>query len=384
MGERSMRIIFFSNTYRPTISGVVTSIDLFRRGLIGAGHDVHIVAPERGDYVDDVPYVFRVPALDLPEPLDLSLAMPLKSWVGLTVRGIKPTVIHSQHPVWIGDLAAAFAQELDVPLVFTFHSQYDAYTQQYVPLVPRLAGILVEEIVQRYLKKCAHVVAPTPAIRDFILRRYAPKAPVSVVPTPVELDAYAGLSRWRARARLGLGDAETLLFVGRLAVEKNVDFLLRAFARVLNARPRARLLLVGDGMAARSTRRAAEALGLHEQVIYVGRVLHREVPLYAAASDVFVFASVTETQGLVLLEAMAAGTPIVAVEAPATAYVLAEGGGVLVPQDEDTFAQAVVALLSDDARRRALGAEAREAAQRYGMADVTRRLLAVYDQVASG
>ena len=374
-----MRIVVFSNAYKPTISGVVTSIALFRQGLIEAGHEVHIFAPEHEDSDDEEPYVFRLPALDLPGELDLSLALPLKVPIAVTVRGIKPTLIHSQHPILIGNLAAAFARDLDLPLVFTFHTRYDEYAQEYIPVVPELASIVVEEIINRYLEQCTHIVAPTSSIREFILREYAPDAPVSVVPTPVDLRAYNDLDPHRVRSALGLEEAELLLYVGRLAGEKGLDFLLRVFAKVVAERSQVRLLLVGKGPEKDDLREKVQELGLGERVVFAGAVPHSEVPHYAAAADLFVFSSVTETQGLVLIEAMAAGTPVVAVEAPGSVDVLGEGGGLLVPMQEDAFANRVLELLADEPRRQAMGEKAARVVQRYTVSAATERLLKVYE-----
>jgi len=388
-----MRILIFSNAYKPSVSGVVTSIVLFRRGLIEAGHEVYIAVPEYEDYQDEEPYIFRFPALDLPEQLDLSLVIPFKTMMAPTVRGIKPAVIHSQHPVVMGGLAAAFARDLNLPLVFTFHTRYDVYAQRYVPIVPDLAGMMTDEIVKRYLEKCTHVVAPTSSIRDFILREYGTDVPVTVVPTPVDLSQYHDLEPRCVRAALrqaqgvalGLEEAELLLYVGRLADEKNLDFLLRAFARVVARRSQARLLLVGRGPRERGLQRLARKLDLGDQVIFTGPVPHSEVPHYAAAADLFVFPSLTETQGLVLIEAMAAGTPVVAVEAPASVDVLAEGGGLLMPAQEDAFAEVVLELLADKPRRRAMGEQAARAVQRYAIPAAVARLAEVYEAaVAAG
>jgi 1,2-diacylglycerol 3-alpha-glucosyltransferase len=380
-----MRIIIFSNAYKPTVSGVVTSIALFRRGLIEAGHDVHIVAPVHKGFDDEEPYVFRLPALDLPGQLDLSLAVPFKAPIAITVHGIKPALIDSQHPILMGDLAVAFARDLSLPLVFTFHSRYDEYAQRYVPIAPDLAGMVTEEIVGRYLEKCTHVVAPTASIRDDILREYDADVPVTVVPTPMDLSAYHNLDPQRVRATLGLETAELLLYVGRLAREKGLDFLLRAFTMITATRPQARLLLAGEGPERDGLQKIARELGLGEQVVFAGAIPHSEVPHYAAAADLFVFSSVIETQGLVLIEAMAAGTPVVAVEAPAPVNALDGGGGIFVPPREDAFADAVLELLSDEPRRRMMGEHARQAMQRYTVPAATERLLAVYEAaVAAG
>ena len=382
-----MHVLTFTNAYKPTVSGVVTSIVLFRQGLMDAGHNVHIIAPEYKGYQDEEPYVFRFPALDMSDQVNLSLVISSKAAMTPTVRGVKPALIHSQHPVWMGDLAAIFARDMNLPLVFTFHTRYDMYARQYVPIAPKLASMVTEEIVKFYLEKCAHVVAPTPSIRDFIRRQYAPDAPVTVVPTPVDLGQYHDLEPRRVRAALGLEQAELLLYVGRLAEEKNLDFLLQAFTRIVTRRPQARLLLVGKGPHEHSLQRLAQKLELGERVIFTGAIPYSQVPHYAAAADVFVFSSLADTQGLVLIEVMAAGTPVVALEAPGPVDVLAGGGGVLVPvqEDADTFAETVLGLLADEPRRRAMGEQAMRAVRRYTIPSTVARLVAVYEEaIAAG
>jgi 1,2-diacylglycerol 3-alpha-glucosyltransferase len=183
-------------------------------------------------------------------------------------------------------LAAAFARDLKLPLVFTFHTRYDEYAHQYVPLVPGLAGMLTAEIVGRYLEKCAAVIAPTPSIRDLIWQEYGASVPVVVVPTPVDLSAYHDLDPGRIRTTLNLEDAEVLMYVGRLVGEKNLDFLIRAFARIAPQRPQARLVLVGDGTHRRELENTARKLELGERVIFPGSIPPAEVPHHAAAAGV--------------------------------------------------------------------------------------------------
>jgi 1,2-diacylglycerol 3-alpha-glucosyltransferase len=373
-----MRIIFFSNAYKPTVSGVVTSMDLFRKGLLDAGHQPFIVAPEHTSFEDEDPFIFRLPALDLPEPIDFSLAAPIKGALSITVRGIKPDLIHSQHPILVGDLAAAFAHDLHIPLIFTYHSRYDEVAQRYIPIVPELVELAADEIIARYLAKCAHVVAPTRSIHDLIQREFGSGTPVSVVPTPVDLSAYATVQPQRIREALNLRDVELLLYLGRLAKEKDLTLLLQAFSKVLTARPQARLLFVGKGPEERHLQELAHELGLSGKVLFTGAVSHSDVPQYFAAADIFLFPSVTETQGLVLIESMAAGTPVVAAQSPAVLDALGEGGGAIVAAQEDAFASAIIDLLSDKPRREELGHQARRIAQRYAISAATARLIDVY------
>jgi glycosyltransferase involved in cell wall biosynthesis len=377
-----MRIVNFTNSYRPVIGGIETSIILFRRGLIEAGHEVFVVAPEYHDYEDEEPYIFRFPSLQIPRQLvDASVALAPKEDVAMLVRGLRPHVIHTQHPFLIGALAADIALDLKLPLVYTFHSRYDNFAESYVPipLASDLANLVIDEMVGRFLEKCSHLVAPTPSIRDYILETYNLDVPVTVVPTPVDLSAYTNLKPERIRQQLGAETAELLLYIGRFAPEKNLNFLLKAFARIAAARPHARLLLVGRGPEEDRLHKLAQQLNITERVIFAGPVAHDDIPHYAAAADLFVFASTLETQGLVLVEAMAAGTPVVAIKTPGPADVLADGGGVLVPLQENAFVEAVVSLLADRDRFMAMKSQARQAAQRYSIATTTEQLVAVYE-----
>jgi 1,2-diacylglycerol 3-alpha-glucosyltransferase len=376
--EFSVRVAMFSNAYLPTISGVVTSIYLFRRGLQQANHEVHVFAPEYEEYEDQEPYIFRFPALDLSEHIDLSLVVPIKTWMEPAVRGVKPTLIHSHHPVWMGDLAHVFADECEIPLVFTFHTQYERYAQQYAPLAPKLAGRITEEVVSRYLSHCTHIVVPTESIRRLLASEFGIEKGVTVVPTPVDLAWFAGGDPVFIHQRYASGGEELLLYVGRLSKEKGVTLLLRAFARVHSQRKQTRLLLVGRGPYRDELQQEVRKLALGSNVVFIGAVPHEQVRDYYAAADLFVFSSTTETQGLVLIESMAAGVPVVAVDAPGAADVLEAGGGVLTEATEERLAQAILEVLSVKGRRNELGEQALKTVARFSITEATRRLVAAY------
>ncbi len=374
-----MRIAIFSNAYLPSISGVVNSIMLFRKGLIAAGHEVHVFAPEYEKYEDEEPYIFRFPALDLSGQLDVSLIVPIKNLIESAVRGVKPALIHSQHPIWMGDLAVSFARALNIPLVFTFHTQYEKYAQHYAPIAPKLAGLITDEVVKRYLRNCQHVVVPTESIREMLAKDYGIERGVSVVPTPVDLVKFQDIQPDKVRVSFGLEGKEVLLFVGRLAREKGLDLLLQAFTLIQEQRPGVRLLLLGRGPYEDALKAKLAKLGFKDFVILAGAVPYEDVPDYYAAADLFVFPSTTETQGLVIIEAMAAGLPVVAVRAPGAVDILAEGGGVLTENKPETFAREVVDILADPGRQRELSDEARRAVQRYSISDAAARMLDAYE-----
>ncbi|MBE9479459.1 MAG: glycosyltransferase [Chloroflexi bacterium] len=374
-----MRIAIFSNAYLPSISGVVNSITLFRKGLIAAGHEVHVFAPEYEKYEDKEPYIFRFPALDLSDQLDISIIVPIKNLIEPAVVGVKPALIHSQHPIWMGDLAVAFARTLNIPLVFTFHTQYEKYAQHYAPIAPKLAGLITEEVVKRYLRHCQHVVVPTESIREMLAKDYGIERGVSVVPTPVDLAKFQDIQPEKVRASFGLEGKEVLLFVGRLAREKGLDMLLQAFTLIHEQRPGVRLLLLGRGPYEDALKTKLAKLGFNDLVILAGAVPHEVVPGYYSAADLFVFPSTTETQGLVIIEAMATGLTVVAVRAPGAVDVLAEGGGVLTENKPEAFAREVVDILADSGRQRELRDKARRAVRRYSISDATARMLNAYE-----
>ena len=383
MQQGHLRIAIFTNAYRPTISGVVTSVCLFRQGLLARGHDVHVFTPQVEQYEDEEPYIFRLPALiDLNKAYEVSLALPVMWPMKRTIKGIKPHLIHSQHPVLIGDLAMRWARDLGLPLVFTFHTRYDAVVQSYLSALSDWAGQVARDVVRDYLGHCTHLIAPTESIRKMLHHEYDVDVPVTVLPTPIDLERFQDLDPASVRRQYRLQDREVLLYLGRISPEKGLDLLIEAFARVHARRPQAVLMVVGRGPSVEDLQDRVQELGLGEHVLFAGAVPHADVPQYMAAADLFVFPSTAETQGLVLLEAMAAGTPVVAVHGPGADDALeADHGGVLSRPDAVSLADAVLATLSQPGEVEAMCTRALHIVERYSVAAATERLLGVYEQV---
>lgn len=379
-----MRIGVFSNTYKPVISGVVTSISLFRRGLMERGHEVFIFAPACRGYEDDEENVFRYPAIDLPETLNASLALPFSPRISRLLPTLGLDVIHSHHPAIMGREAVRVARKLQAPLVFTCHSRYEDYSD-YVPvgqLGEPLVKMAIRRLVTDYVNDCDLAICPSPHVMR-LLEEYGVTQPMEIIPTPVRLDAFGrGEGDW-VRQKHGLGAGErVLVYVGRLALEKDIPFLLRAFRRVLAQERGCKLLLVGSGPEEKHLRRLVEELGIGERVVFAGYVEHVQVPDYLAAADLFTLTSWSEVQPLSVLEALAAGLPAVAVRTWATEELLTPGvDGVLVEGDEATFAAAVVGLLRNDEQRAALAQQARRTAQRYSVEAAAEKLEQAYERV---
>ena len=279
------------------------------------GHNVFVFAGANGSYKDHEPFVFRYPSLPLPLA-KIAAAIPVSAFVDQLLPALGLDVIHTHYPILLGRTAARKAAELNLPLVLTFHTQYWEYSQyeeytQYIPFPQETIQEFLENTIDRwiteYLQKCQHVILPSESMKEVVVKKYGLKDRYSVIPTGTNLEAFLKAEGSSLRAEQGWQDELILISVGRLSPEKNWETLLRAFAKVHRDHRNARLVLIGDGPSRQSLGELADELGILERVVFTGGLPFEEVPRYLKAADAFAFASFTETQGLVTIEAMAAG-----------------------------------------------------------------------------
>ncbi len=381
-GER-LRIGVFTESWKPYMSGVVRSIDSFASALSAQGHELFIFAPGYPGHRRRERIVFRFLSLPAPTNPDFRLCIPLSPRLGWTAARLGLDVIHVHSPFLMGQLGVRLARRLRLPLVFTFHTLYHHYAH-YVPLPRPLTEWAALRWSRDFCNGCDLVIAPTPGVRDFLLR-LGVTTRVEVLPTGVDPQRFRqGDPTWLRRS-YNLGNGPVLLFVGRLGREKNLGLLIRAYSRVRAVHPDCRLVLVGDGPEEPALRAQARSLGVADGVVFTGRFGDRELANAYAAADVFVFPSVTETQGIVLLEAQAAGLPVVTVRALGTADMVVEGrGGLLCEPEEEFLAAAVLRLLADEGLRKAMGAAARARAEALSTPRLARRLGDLYLELARG
>jgi glycosyltransferase involved in cell wall biosynthesis len=378
-----LHIAFFTNYYHPVVNGVVRSVASFRENLMKQGHNVFIFAQSDSSYKDDEPFIFRYPSLPLPLG-DISTAIPVSPFVDQLLPTLKLDVIHTHHPILLGQTAARKASELDLPLVFTFHTQYWEYTH-YIPFPQEMIQEFLKNAVHRWLRefmqKCQHIIIPSESLKDILFRDYGLHERYSVIPTGTDLEPFLNADGKSLRSKNGWQDETVLISVGRLAPEKNWDTLVRAFAKVHEKHPETRLVLIGDGTARSSLEELAAELGISERVTFTGAVPFQEIPRYLKAADVFAFASVTETQGLVTIEAMAAGLPVVAVNGPGTRDIVEPGKqGFLVENDPDALAKGINKLLSDRQRIKRMSNSALKKARTFDVNQLGKQLLGVYEK----
>lgn len=379
----AVRVGMFSDSYLPRISGVVRSIESFVSELRRQGHYASIFAPGSEGYRDTDPDVVRFPSVRAPGVPDFPLAIPVaRRFIG-DLRRRRLSVIHTHSPFLMGTAGRYAARRLRLPLIFTHHSMYSEYVH-YIPLVSqRYSREIVARYTRRYCNGCAVVIAPSQAVKSW-LSSLGVAAPIEVLPTAgLDLDRYDRLDPSWVRARHGIpAGAPLVITVGRLAREKRFDILLAAFAQAARSGP-ARLLVVGGGPQAAELQGIAVKLGIGGQVAFSGPLEHDRVLDCYAAADLFAFASPTETQGIVVVEAMAAGLPVVAVRAGGVPEVVRDGEtGLLTDVDPRALGVAIRRLLEDATLRQRCAGGGRLAARGYAIQEVIHRLVGLYRQAA--
>lgn len=374
----------FTNTYKPVLSGVVRSISSFREALTAMGHNVFIFAQEARGYQDEEPFVYRYPSLEIP-----AYKYPVTIPVSRTIDKVIPTlhldVIHCHHPAGVGEVGVRKGEELNIPVVFTHHTRYREYAQ-YVKLVPKnLSEKVIGTWLLDFMTRCQHIIVPSEPIKQSLADSYGITDRVTVMPTGIDLTPYKSADGTAVRRQRGWGPDQTIIIsVGRLADVKNWPLLLDAVEIVLQKHPEARFVLVGDGPERPSLEKKVARMNVADRIEFVGRVPYEEVPAYLKAADLFCYASVTETQGLVTLEALAAGLPVVAVDASGTSETVSHGvDGILTPEDSQALADGMDKLLSDKDLYQQMQNAAEKKAAEWDINVLTQKLLAIYAQAAA-
>jgi 1,2-diacylglycerol 3-alpha-glucosyltransferase len=376
-----VRVAVFTNTYLPTINGVANVIEAYRESLTDDGHEVYVFAPNPGDPdLDSRANILRFPAVEAPTQIDYHLAMPFSLPIMRTLHGTSFDIVHTHHPLWVGVWGQWYAQWANLPLVTTVHTEYQIYSD-----LVRLPGTMVEDYltnrVVKYSNKCHLVTTPVTSMRSKLCSAGV-KTLIELLPNPTDLSLYASADGRAIRRGIGAEDDDIVIgFIGRLSAEKNLSFVLHAARLILEAHPRCQLLMVGSGSVETELRQLADELGISDRTHFAGETPHSEIPDYQAAIDIFLTASLSETQPLAYTEAMAVGTAIVAVKAPGSQDMIEHmQNGILVELGEGPqgMAAAVDKLLGDPRLRADISRRAKCSVQRYDIGPATDRLVELY------
>jgi 1,2-diacylglycerol 3-alpha-glucosyltransferase len=367
---RPLRVMMFTNNYLPFIGGVPISVRRLVDGLTRRGDVVRVVAPRYADETETDPRVLRVPALSgWGDGKSFRLANVLSPSVFRQARTFRPDIIHVHHPFWLGSLGLWLGRRLKVPVVYTYHTRLEHFAH-YVPVPGLLFRNLISHyLVRRFANRCDGVIVPTLSAEEY-LHVLGVRSQILVKPTGVDVTALQTVDEDRVawlRHRHALADQLVLVCVSRLSKEKNIDFLLQGVAWVRRHTEVAfRLLIIGEGPEREHLERRCRELNLRDTVTFLGAAPPADVGDYYRLADVFVFASQSETQGMAILEAMAAGLPVVAVRSSGIDDVVQNDvNGYKTGEFPAEWGARLRAVLEDPALRARLSAQAERFARQY-------------------
>jgi glycosyltransferase involved in cell wall biosynthesis len=380
-----------SDVYFPRINGVSTSIQTFREGLDAENVRVTLVAPDYNKAESEASEtgdqdIVRLPARTIPfDPEDRLMHGKHLRRLEQTLEGQHFDLIHIQTPFAAHYTGLRLAKHRKIPCIATYHTHFEEYFHHYLPVMPRpMARGITRRLARSQCNALDAVIVPSAAMHE-ALRTYGVTRPLHILPTGIPLAQFSPQRDNGFRARHGLPtDRPLALFVGRVAHEKNLHFLLKAMQHALTLNPAVALVIAGEGPAQSSLKKAAVQLGISKDVFFLGYLDRKqELPLCYAAADLFVFSSLTETQGLVLLEAMAAGLPVLGIPAMGAADILTpKKGAVCAPHETKGFGSLMAELLASPDQLAKLSADGREFAQTWGAPERARQLAHLYQQIA--
>lgn len=369
------------DSYKPYISGITNYVDINKRYLEMAGHDVFVFTFGDLEYEDEEPRVIRshgVPLADTGFYLSTRYSRAAKQLLQTM------DIVHVHHPFLSGRLALKYCRPLNIPIIFTNHTRYDLYAQSRLPLLPdEVSNGLLQAYMPAFCKEMDLVISPSHGMEK-ILRQYGVETKVEVVPNGVDLMPFY-TAKSLPRTRFGFKDCDILLvYAGRIAPEKNLEFLLQAFAGVSQVIPNIYLLIIGGGQKdhVEKIMSIPKNLNIQDRVLFTGIIPYNELPPYFAMCDIFVTASVTETFGMSTVEAMGAGLPVVGVQSPGTSDIIKDGEtGYLSTKDISSFTAKLTYLCIKKSLFRKLGKAARASSKQYDIRRTTKNILKYYENL---
>ncbi|MGM0774017.1 glycosyltransferase [Marinobacter sp.] len=381
--SRHLRIAMFTNNYLPFIGGVPISIERLRKGLETLGDAALIVCPRYRDQPVHESNVVRVPSLlAMGENREFRLANIFLARIRKRLTAFKPDIIHVHHPFWLGSLGIFIARRLKVPTVYTYHTRLEHYAH-FVPLPGNLfRNLISHELIRRFANKCDGVIVPTYSTEEY-LRMIGVKSATFVQPTGIEYQRFQEVDDddvRKLRENLSISDEIVFVSVSRLSNEKNIDFMIDAIDELRRRSDRPfRFLMIGEGHQHQRLQQRIDELGLQKHFTLVGSIPPDQMATWYHLGDVFLFASKSETQGMVILEAMAAGLPVVAVRSSGIDDVVRHGfNGFKTPEKQGQWCERVQQLLEDDTLRKELADHALEFAADYSVEQFARDVREIY------
>jgi len=375
-----MRIAMLADVYKPHISGVTNYISLNKKILEDEGHEVYVFTFGDQEYQDDEPNVIRSPGFPF-----LEAAYYVGFRYTRQARKVLNTmdVAHINHPFISGSLALRYCRPFGIPILFTNHTRYDLYAKAYLPALPDTVGsAAMQAYLPSFCRACDLVIAPSQGI-SHVLRRFGVDAEIEIVPNGVDLSPFEAAIQPIPRSNFGIANEDVvLIYAGRLGPEKNLPFLLRAFAGLAQTYENTHLIVLGEGPERDNLMDRVKLMGISHRVHFTGLVPYEQVARYLIMADSFVTASVTEVHPLSVIEAMAAGLPVLGIQSPGVGDTIQDGETGFITSEEDlaSFTAKMVRMVVDRECRQKMGVQARHAAQNYSIQRTSRLLLECYQK----
>lgn len=378
-----MKIVMFTNTYTPHVGGVAGSVEQLVRKCRSKGHQIYVVAPEFPEMPEDEKNVIRTPAIQNFNGSDFSVSLPIPSNMRKILTEFNPDIIHTHHPYLLGDAALRYSAYHNLPLVFTHHTMYEKYTH-YVPTDSPAMRRFVIELTRRYVNLCDHIIAPSDSVAKILEDRGA-ETDITVIPTGVDYNKFSSGDGAAVRNELGIpSDAFVIGHVGRLAPEKNLAFLAKAVTEYLKTEDNGYFIVVGNGPSRENMQAVFQGAGVADRVHFMGTKQAQELVNFYHSMDVMAFTSKSETQGMVLAEAMAAGVPVVALDAPGARDIVKNNvNGFLVQNEEiPDFIEALEKVNRENPKTTdEWQQEIDKTAREFSAGQTTRKVLKLYDSL---
>ncbi|HDY75951.1 MAG TPA: glycosyltransferase [Candidatus Marinimicrobia bacterium] len=387
LSKSQLRIAMFTNNYLPFIGGVPLSIDRLLRGLIQHGSVVKVFAPtfQHRSYDSRDDSVFRCPILFRAHLDDFPIVNIFSRKIDEAFKTFNGDLVHVHHPFWLGRKGIRLAKKNGIPVVFTYHTRLEYYTHYFPIPCAAFKNLAAHFLIKRFANQCDAIITPTASTEEY-LRNLGVSALIETIPTGINFGNYKQWSHQDVqtlRHQFVAPNERLLISVSRMVKEKNIDFLIDGLVKVKNrTQTPFKCLLIGDGPEKERLTIKVAQLGMSNRIIFTGEMQPDKVSRYYLSADLFVFASTSETQGMVLLEAMAGGCPVVAVQSSGIYDVIQDNyNGFKVPESTVSWAEAVANLLEDDQRLSVLSQNSLKFAQNYSMEKIADNVLKLYQRV---